>query len=245
MHPQEEKMPTATPDNPYAVPQFVPEVSAPSDDHLEDKRFNPWVTVWVRPRSTVRTLVARNPELHVYLLAGLTGIGHTLDRASLRDAGDTLSFPAILAIACLFGPLGGLLTLWIGSHLLRISGQVIGGRGRAKALRTAIAWASVPRVFTLLLWIPLLGLFGSEMFTEEIPRLDAQPLLWLPFLGISLLSVVLGIWSFVLLCNTVAEVQGFHSAWSGLGNLILAALLFAVPLIAVVVGVALLISRGT
>jgi hypothetical protein len=50
----------------------------------------------------------------------------------------------------------------------------------------------------------------------------------------SVALLVLSIWGLVLLCNTVAEVQGFRSAWAGLGNVLLAVLLLIVPLIAIV-----------
>jgi hypothetical protein len=69
------------------------------------------------------------------------------------------------------------------------------------------------------------------MFTEETPRLDAQPALGIPLIALSLLEVVLGVWTFVLLCHTIAEVQGFRSAWRGLGNVVLAGAVIVVPLL--------------
>ena len=156
------------------------------------------------------------------LLVCLPGIGDTLNRASVGNAGDKMPMGAIIGVACLLGPLVGLLRLWISSHLIRWSGSWIGGTATREHLKTAIAWASVPEVFALLLWIPQLLLFGSDMFTEEKPRLDARPVLWIPFIAIVLLEVVLGVWTLVLLCHTIAEVQGFRSAWRGLGNIVLA-----------------------
>ncbi|MCA9133222.1 MAG: hypothetical protein KDA45_08705, partial [Planctomycetales bacterium] len=117
---------------------------------------------------------------------------------------------------------------------IRLSGTWIGGAGNREHIKTAIAWASVPSVFALPLWIPQLLLIGSDMFTTETPRLDAQPMLLIPFLALAFAEIVLGVWAFVLLCNTIAEVQGFRSAWRGLGNLILASALIIVPLLAAV-----------
>jgi hypothetical protein len=64
-----------------------------------------------------------------------------------------------------------------------------------------------------------------------MPRLEAQPWLLIPFFAIGFTEFVLGVWSFVLLCNTVAEVQGFRSAWRGLGNLLLSGIVVIVPVI--------------
>ncbi len=183
---------------------------------------NPFETIWTRPRETVRRIISENPDQHVYLLACLAGVGETLDRASMRNAGDHLPLGVILAIACIFGPLGGLIMLWISSHLIRWTGLWIGGTAVREHVRTALAWSSVPTVFALVFWIPELLLFGRELFTSETPRLEAHPALWFPFLALMMAELVFSIWSIVLLCHTVAEVQGFRSAWRGLGNVCLA-----------------------
>jgi hypothetical protein len=47
----------------------------------------------------------------------------------------------------------------------------------------------------------------------------------------------------VLLCNTIAEVQGYRSAWQGLGNIILAGAVLILPLAIIGVGLALLLMR--
>ena len=95
---------------------------------------------------------------------------------------------------------------------------------------TAIAWSYVPIVFALPIWIPELLLFGSDNFTKE-PRLDAHPVLWIPFIVLTLLELALGVWTLVLACHTIAEVQGFRSAWRGLLNIFLVGMVFVVPLL--------------
>ncbi len=199
-------------------------------------RPNPFLTVWISPRETVRRIIAENPELHVILLACLTGVVETLDRASGRNAGDKLPMASLIVIVCAGGPLGGLVSLWISSHLIRWTGGWIGGVATREHVKTAIAWASTPVVFALPLWIAKLLLFGSEMFTEETPRLDAHPILLIPLIAMALIEVVLSIWSLVLLCNTLAEVQSFPSAWRGLANIILSGIviiLIIIPLIVI------------
>lgn len=192
------------------------------------------MTIWTHPRDTVRRIIAEDPGLHVVLLACFAGIAETLDRASMRNAGDKMPIAVIIGVACVLGSLGGLLSLWLFSHLLRWTGRWIGGSADREHLKTAIAWASVPFIVALPLWIPELLLFGSDMFTKETPRLDAQPMLWIPFIAFGLVEVVLGVWTVVLLCHTVAEVQGFSSGWRGMGNLLLAGAVIVVPSIVVV-----------
>ncbi|MFN3193778.1 MAG: Yip1 family protein [Aureliella sp.] len=215
-------------ENAYAPPSEFHE----QEDSLE---ASPFQSIWTRPRVTVRQIISTNPSLHVILLACLGGVGQTLDRASTRNAGDQLSLGVILLLALVLGPIAGLFSVWIGSLLILLAGKMIGGKSNFQNITTAMAWASVPAVFALPLWIPQILMFGADMFTEATPTLDANPVLTVPFFGIAMAEIVLGVWAFVLLCNTIAEVQGFRSAWSGLGNILLAALILIVPLLAIVV----------
>lgn len=221
--------------NPYAAPHTSPdELPTNADIDIDVGELRPFKTIWMRPRATIRAIVATDPKLHVVPLVCLSGIAESLDRASLRSLGDQMPVVAIICIACVLGPLGGLVSLWIGSHLIRFTGTWIGGGAVREHIRTAIAWSSVPAVFALPLWIPELLLFGADMFTTETPRLEAQPILFIPFLAIGLIEIVLAVWGFVILCKTVAEVQGFRSAWSGFGNLILAGAVLLVPILVLV-----------
>jgi hypothetical protein len=172
------------------------------------------------------------------LLVCLASIVDSLNRASTRNAGDRMPLAAIIGVACVLGPLGGLIGLWIGSHLIHLTGRSIGGVAPREYIKTAMAWAFVPVVFTLPLWIAQILIFGSDMFTEEMPRVEAQPVLLIPFLAIAAIEAVLGLWAFVLLCNTIAEVQGFRSAWRGFGNLLLAGAVVVLPLMLIVIIVA-------
>lgn len=217
--------------NPYAAPQDATDETI----HVEPEgELQPFKTIWTSPRVTVRRIIAVNPDMHVLLLACLAGIGNTLNRASTRNAGDEMPLLVILLLSVVLGPLGGLFSLYVGAALLRLTGRWIGGTGIAHHLRTAMAWAYVPSVAALVLWVPLILLLGDDMFTEATPRLDAQPLLWIPFLAMVLVGMVAGFWTLVLLCNTIAEVQGFRSAWAGFGNMLLAGMVLFVPLMLIV-----------
>ena len=178
----------------------------------------PWKTIWLHPRDTVRRIVADDPSYGVVLLACLSGVSSVLDRASFRNLGDQVPLATILILACTLGPLIGLLSLWAASHLVRWTGNWLGGSASRTHIKTAMAWALVPVVFALLLLVPELILFREEVFTSGTPSIDSN---LAPALALFLLEIVLGVWSLVLACHTVAEVQGFRSAWRGLGNILL------------------------
>jgi hypothetical protein len=213
--------------NPYSAPTNA--VERPSIG-------NPFREIWLQPRVTIRNIISRDATHHVLMLAAISGIGETLDRASTRSLGDQIPFIAVLAIAILLGPLGGLLSLYVGGALVWVSGRMIGGEGSGQTIRAAIAWSSVPAICALPLWGMQLALIGEEMFTTATPRMDASSMLLGVLLATAVLEMVLAIWGFLLLCNTIAEVQGYDSAWKGLGNLIVAVLLVLIPVFVLVFG---------
>lgn len=169
----------------------------------------PWLSIWIRPRGTIRAIVDSDPERYVMILAGLYGISQALDNASRRNLGESLPLIVVLIVAIFLGPIGGLISLYIGAAILRWTGSWLNGTATSKEVRAAIAWSYVPAVVGLFLWIPLLVLYGIEMFTSVTPRMDAGP--WFAFL-IGLLTLFLGIWTLFLLVKTLAEVHRF-SAW--------------------------------
>ena len=220
---------------PFGLPAATPQGHIPH----EEPRLGSWPfkAIWFNPRDTIRLIVNTNPELHVNLLIILAGIAESLDRASSKNAGDKISSGMLFLMICVIGPGMSLIGAWIYTHLIRIAGNWLGGRGVYDEIKASIGWSSVPTIVILLLWVPLLILFGKEMFTEEMPSVAGKPGLATALLAISLAQLVLGIWALVLLCNTIAEVQEYRSAWKALGNLILAGLIIIIPILVIAFGI--------
>jgi hypothetical protein len=170
---------------------------------------NPWLSIWIKPRATIRAIVDVDPERYVILLAVIAGIGEALNRASSKNLGDTLPILAILIIAAIFGAVGGVLSLYISGALLSWIGGMFGGQASAREVRTAIAWSSVPFIWSMAFWIPNLGLYGNEMFTSDTQYIDNFPL---GVLIIGSLEVIIVIWTFIVYLKCLGEVHGF-SAW--------------------------------
>ena len=212
-------------ENPFAAPETQDEEVSRYWTTDPDKEFQPFKTIWTRPRATVRKIVSVDPTLHVVVLVCLNGIGSCLDRASLQNSGNTMPLSATIVLAIVFGPLAGLFGLWLFSHLVVITGGLLGGFGNRAYVKTALAWATVPSLVTLALWVPYLILLREEMFTGETPDFDSKLYVAVPIMALMVMEFILGFWEIVLVCNTVAEVQGYRSAWQGLLNLILAGLL--------------------
>lgn len=200
---------------------------------METTPLNPWFSMWRHPRRTIRQIVETDPERLVLLLAALGGIVQGLASASNKSQGDRVSLTVILLANLVLGPVMGIVGLWLGGALLRWTGRWIGGQADTRRVRTALAWSNVPMIWSLLLWIPAILLFGQELFTDATPAIDANSLLAVLYVGFSIGTAVIGVWSFVVCLHALGEVQGF-SAWTALLNMLLAFLVILVPLLAIV-----------
>ena len=191
--------------------------------------LNPWLSIWTKPRATMQQILATDPQHQVLLLAMLAGVVQVLQRASAKNLGDHFELPYVMLLAAIGGPIAGIITLYISSILLHWTGRFIGGHASSQHIRTAIAWAGVPTICALLLWLPALVLFGQELFTSQTPVIASNPLLAMLLLGFAALKIIIGLWAFVLLLKCIAQAQGF-SAWLALGNLVLSVLAIIVPI---------------
>lgn len=211
------------------------------DSMQESMAFRPFLSIWTHPRATIRRIVHEDPERCVTLLAMCSGIARSLDRAANRNAGDKLPLEAILGIAVILGPLGGLFGIWVMSHLTKTTGDWIGGVASRAQLKAALAWACVPSIVQIVLWAMLVVMFGQNAFTKETPQLDEKPWLGFPAMAIGIAFLVTSAWMLIISSKCVAEVQGFRSAWRGLWNVFLSftlaigvIILAAIPVVIIV-----------
>lgn len=211
------------------------------DTEYNSQPGSPWVTIWTSPRETIQRIIDTDPVKRVIDLAVLSSIAQTLNQASADSMGDQFGLGMLLLIVVIGGVLGGLLGLYVGGFFIKVTGSWLGGQADVVRVRAAIAWASVPVIASLLLWIPKSFLFGFEMFTSQVPVIESSALLSMALLVFAVFDIVLGVWAFVLLLMCLAQVQGF-SVWRAFGNLVLTMLVIMVPLM--IIGVAIGVATG-
>ncbi|REK09895.1 MAG: YIP1 family protein [Planctomycetota bacterium] len=216
-HSAHEASPPASP-NPYDSPRAAIEPSRPGVVPGYE-RLNPWRSIWTQPRATIRQIVDTNPTNMVVLLAAIGGISQALDQAAARGLGGMIPMPAVLGVALVFGPILGLISLYVGGAVLWFSGRLLGGAANYEHVRAALGWSQVPLAFGLVLWIPKFLALGPKLFDGYIFGLVPVEQNLLIATGVA--EVVLGIWQLVILINCLAEVHQF-SRWRGLGTLLAA-----------------------
>jgi hypothetical protein len=186
-------------------------------------RINPWREVWLHPRNTIKALLKYDPKYMVLPLAVLAGIANNaLDFESMDAIVGGSSFIGSAFVAALLG----IVSLYVSGFLLSLTGRWINGKANALKLRAAIAWAGVPVVASILLFIPLFFTLNSDSMGLH---------------GLSIIVfMILGVWSLVLQVGMISEIQKF-SIWKAILNIILAGIVILIPLLilAVLAGVTL------
>ena len=114
---------------------------------------NPYLTIWMRPRATIRGIVNQNPSFRVLPIAIAGGILQAIQLEVLFWAGDQLSVSMLLVLCVVLGPLLGLILLYLGAWIVELSCRMLGGQSDSAEVRAALAWSSIPFLATTPLWI--------------------------------------------------------------------------------------------
>lgn len=185
----------------------------------KSKPIYPWLTIWVRPRETMRKILDTNPYRLIIWFALLWGVlgsisllnqlwTHYTHRPEFR------TLPYILI--SLFGSiLIALLVLYLGGWLYKLTGSWIGGKGTFVEIKCAVGWSFYPFIITSILGLLVFATMG-------IPWLTAI---------FGLLQLAALVWSFIIFLFLLAEAHKF-SVLRALGTILIAyALVFAALMI--------------
>lgn len=211
----------------YAPPPAI-EPSAKSKTPAKGKHHvlnhSPFLTIWYMPRPTLRAILLTDPDKYVLLLAALPGLIGGVIGALITPAPPTVKMITLL-FSFIFGPVMGIVVLYIWGALFSWLGFFLGGKGTAQEVRAAFAWGYVPQIVLVL---PLAGL-QLLAISSFMPQMAAgmEPSSTLAaFSGLlSCLLLPASIYAFIIMLQCLGEAHQF-SAWRAWGTLLLPSLLF-------------------
>ncbi|KAA3645518.1 MAG: YIP1 family protein [Chloroflexi bacterium] len=208
-------------------------MSIPENTNLQEEQTidepNPWLSMWIRPRETIRHIVSTNPEHHIYFIAVLSGIYQALDNATDRSLGDTLPLVSILIFALVIGGFVGIIRLAIEGWLLGMVGNWFGGKSNSKEMRAAVAWSSLPSIILLIGFVPIILIFGRDWFTSTLPGIGLPAILMIG--AFSLIIGIIGfVWRAFMLISSLVELHAF-SAWRAIATIVVGYAIPTIPLL--------------
>jgi Yip1 domain len=201
------------------------------------------VTILLRPRATMRRILANSSrwEFQVVALAAICTSVNEADSRAFTDALPSIRLMpglAIAAVGLVAQALSWILLLLILSWIAAPVGRLLGGIGKVRDVRAAMAWAMVPMIWSALYRIPF-TIMASGLHSSQ--RQDPHKLIagFISHGGCSLIVVYLFLQfifelaCIVIGCFTVAEAQKF-SAQKGFLNI---AITLVLPVLIVVAAV--------
>jgi hypothetical protein len=166
------------------------------------EEIRPIKDVWLRPRRVFRELATQPIGATDYLLAAAQGTGTAVMvyRTQLSVSGFTAG--EILVSACIFGPLGGVLSMYLFAAIYRRLGTRAGGKSARNQVFHVLAYGGIPVAASLVLWIFTALLVGEAAIIDK-PAAETDG-----FVGF-VLHAQLAAYLLLLLWSTVLQVMGF------------------------------------
>ncbi|MBX7065726.1 MAG: YIP1 family protein [Parachlamydiales bacterium] len=188
---------------------------------------NPWLSIWTKPRMTIRKIVAENPDRSLWWLAGIYGFCSMLNLFQSMTFGNLMGSIGILILAIILAPFYGFISFSVWSWFVFQTGKWFKGQGTFKSVRASYAWSCVPILINIPLWLLMVILFGHQLFTN-FPDAHTLPNTQIfALFAILIAKIVVAIWSLVIFLNALAEVQQF-SMVKTIFNVIVAGLILGV-----------------
>lgn len=163
--------------------------------------LNPWVTMWSQPRSTIRAIAHSKPFYGVYYLATIYALQSFFFYANWWSVGLSAHYSLVLVLGAILSPLVGLVWLYILGLIFSLTGRLLKGKAPAAHLRASIAWSMIPYSISLLMWLVLIFLGGGHAFIQDSGGASS--------IFVNLITLIVSIWSLVLLIQSIREIQQF------------------------------------
>lgn len=188
---------------------------------------SPWISVWTRPRETIR-LILQNPKQSIWILAFIYGINSLLNVFQSYPLALHTGIGAMVLITLVVAPFWGYLFFYIWSKVVFWCGKLLKGEGDFPSIRAAYAWSCVPLTGNLPLWILLIFFYSRFLFfgtQDQVVNSGSVLLLFLILIG----KLVFSIWAIVLYLQMLSEVQQF-SILRAIANVVIAFLFLGIAL---------------
>lgn len=197
------------PNFPPQSPVYPP--PAPQPVSSADRQLGlllPFSELWTSPTKTISRLKHDPHLLWPLLLNAFAGIPLTLLALLLRADDDT-NLLFTIAIAFFAGPVVGLLTGFISTVVVGAIGRgALDGTGTNAQVLRLTGWASVPRIYTVPVYLILIAVFGMNGFNDTSIWETWQTLLFWALIG---LIIILEFWGFLCYILGLAEIMEFSA----------------------------------
>ncbi|PCI96138.1 hypothetical protein COB11_00220 [Candidatus Aerophobetes bacterium] len=188
---------------------------------------NPWWSMWVKPKETIRNIINYNHSYCFIWLCLLYGFIESVHIAQGLSLGGYLPMWITLLISIALAIPVGAISFSLTSLFVYWTGKLIKATGTYKEIRASVAWSNVTTMFSVILVAILIVTFGNAVFFRNFYEASFSSAKAIVLILILVVEVVLAIWRLVIFIKSLAEVQGC-SGWMAFLNVILASVLASI-----------------
>lgn len=188
--------------------------------------------LFTNPRAAFQDIILWNRAEVVHISFFLVSIEKAFERAELNSLGDRETLQSIVLSVIFIGGISGYIFMHIYSFAIDFTGKWIGGKARKNEIRNVVAWASIPSIFLLIVFLLRIIAFGENVFRSESTYEDNE---FSEYLGyfFAIIQIVLIFISLRLLVIGISIAQQFSEGKAML-NVVLGILLLIIPLVLLV-----------
>jgi hypothetical protein len=163
--------------------------------------LNPWISMWNQPRSTIRAIVHSKPSYGVCYLATVYALQSFFFYANWWSLGLNARYHLFMTLGVILSPFFGVIWLYFVGIIFYLSGRLLKGTAPSSHLRAAVAWSTLPYSITLLMWLFLIFVGPESVFIQDAGVPSS--------IFVNCIAMIVGIWSIVLLIQSIREIQQF------------------------------------
>ncbi len=163
--------------------------------------------IWVYPRQIFKFINEKQHNKFKLLLLILVSISSAFDSASNSHYGDKFSLWAVIGICITGGAFLGLFFQYFYSALVYWTGKLLNGKATIDSILRVFAFAGLPKIVSLLFFIPQIAIYGNEMFKENGITENENIIFNIIFYTLVFIKNILSVWTLVLYIIAISEVQ--------------------------------------
>lgn len=171
----------------------------------ETEPISPLKDVWLRPRRVFRELAGRPVGVTDHVLAAAQGVATSLTVYRTQLGAMHASAADILGSSFIFGPIGGILSLYLFAAIYRRLGVRAGGKSARNAVIHVLAYGGIPVAASLILWA-FTALFVGDAAIVDTPGAELDGFVAFIIRAQFAAYVLLLLWSVVLQVMGLSEV---------------------------------------
>lgn len=182
-----------------------------------NSKLNPFLSVWLNTRNTVRYVIEEKSMVYIFLLILLTGVTSTF--VSMYQGTDDIGIPIGILIvgSAIISPIAVAIGIAIMSGIYLLVGKMFKGTGTYVELFKAVATSMIPQIWLLPLFIILMVISPDSFFAGSESASNGAVF----FMAIiAVILAVVTVWGIVIQSKAIGEAHRM-SSWKGFFTLLI------------------------